>query len=181
MPWTNGAFTVYHGCDEKSARDIKANGVDLNQCRPRTDFGVGFYTTTNRHQAENWANTRVRRMGRKGRHAVATLLTLEVDRTALSACRVMCFVTEGWKSGVPTVQSDYWQFILHCRYGGSNHQLRPGINSNYDVVFGPVSLYPQVLTVQNCDQISFHSTPALLATKVVSIISASSVTAGLFP
>jgi hypothetical protein len=29
--------------------------IDLEKCRPYTDFGKGFYVTKNRHHAENWA------------------------------------------------------------------------------------------------------------------------------
>jgi Protein of unknown function (DUF3990) len=179
MAWTNGAFIVYHGCDQVSASAIQANGIDLTKCRPRTDFGVGFYASTNRHQAENWANTRVRRITRRSRPATAAIVEFEVDRNLLAACTALCFVTEGWKPNSPIVNSDYWQFISYCRGGGGNHLLQPG--PNYDVVWGPVSLYPQILTINNCDQISFHSNKAILATSVIGVISAPPGSGGLFP
>ena len=34
-------------------------------------------------------------------------------------------------------------------------------NKNYDIVFGPVSLWRQRLVIKDCDQISFHTEAAL--------------------
>ncbi len=43
--------------------------------------------------------------------------------------------------------------------GGINHARDEG---PYDVVYGPVALWPQTLAIKDCDQISFH-TPAAIA------------------
>lgn len=51
----NDDLILYHGTDDKSAREIIAHGIDLSLCSPLTDFGRGFYTTTNLEQAKNWA------------------------------------------------------------------------------------------------------------------------------
>ena len=34
-------------------------------------------------------------------------------------------------------------------------------NTNYDVVFGPVTLWPQKLAIKDADQVSFHTKAAL--------------------
>jgi len=60
MPtWNNKPLTVYHGTDDASlgrpgvTQGTVLNGfvVNLSLCRPLTDFGQGFYTTTSLHQA----------------------------------------------------------------------------------------------------------------------------------
>jgi Protein of unknown function (DUF3990) len=157
--WQNGRLSVYHGCDDASARDILANGIDLTKGKPLTDFGKGFYTTTNLHQAKNWANTRIRRLTRIYPQSRATVISLQLDRNLLGERRLLCFVTEG-----SSVSSDYWEFVRFCRttFGGV-HQLsvrgeQPG---NYDLVFGLVSIWPQMLVIKDCDQISFHTNAAL--------------------
>ena len=57
-PWNpdHHEFTrLYHGCLERDAQDILTGGIDLAKSFPDTDFGRGFYTTTPRIQAEDWA------------------------------------------------------------------------------------------------------------------------------
>ena len=46
---------LYHGTSKKSANNIKKHGVDLSYSRKNLDFGVGFYLTTNKGQAKDWA------------------------------------------------------------------------------------------------------------------------------
>jgi hypothetical protein len=87
MAWVNGPLVTYHGCDDISAAAIVTSGIDLSKCRPRTDFGVGFYTTTNRHQANNWANTRVHRLRSSGTVCNAAVLECMVDRNVVRHAR----------------------------------------------------------------------------------------------
>ena len=46
---------LYHGTSKKSANNIKKHGVDLSYSRKNLDFGAGFYLTSNKGQAKNWA------------------------------------------------------------------------------------------------------------------------------
>jgi hypothetical protein len=46
---------VYHG------GSVAIKEIDLQKCRPYTDFGRGFYVTKYRLHAENWAR-------RSGKH-----------------------------------------------------------------------------------------------------------------
>jgi hypothetical protein len=161
MTWTNGPLTLYHGCDDKSARGIidptnpAKHRINLKLCKRRTDFGQGFYTTTNLHQAKNWANLRVKRLkASTPSPPIATVLSFTVDRNNLAGVNMLCFVTEGRIPG----SSDYWDMINACRKGVYNHQLKsPHAVQYYDVVFGVVSLWPQTLVIKDCDQISFHN------------------------
>lgn len=48
---------MYHGTNSAHF-DSLINGVDLNSCKKRTDFGKGFYLTSNFHQASKHAKNR---------------------------------------------------------------------------------------------------------------------------
>jgi len=157
--WQNGHLSTYHGCDDISAQQILANGIDLTKGKPLTDFGQGFYTTTNLHQAKNWANIRVRRLTRRQPTSTATIIRFELDRNLLAQRHLLCFVTEG-----SSISSDYWEFVRYCRKIGHSHKLsikRAEPTTNYDLVFGLVSIWPQTLVIKDCDQISFHTDAAL--------------------
>jgi hypothetical protein len=117
--------------------------------------------TTYLHQAKNWANVRCRLLQRALRSKrprasssppkfyVATVLRFEVSREEIALPEALVFVTEG-------SNPDYWDLVLHCRQGGNGrHRLRGGLY--YDIVYGPVSLWPQTLVIKDCDQISFHN------------------------
>lgn len=146
MPWNNGPLTVYHGCHDLSAVSIRA-GINVTRCRPRTDFGVGFYTTTSYRQAAFWANGQYRRAKRKGMPAsFAEVLQFILPRIPLSNQGSLVFVVEN-------SNPDYWDFVTHNRTGPRPHHAA----ANYDVVYGPVSLWPQLLVIKDCDQISFHN------------------------
>ncbi len=68
--WSNPPLTLYHGTHRTAVGAIPGlpRGApmtifvpDLSRSRRNTDFGLGFYTTTNLQQAEQWANKRVQR------------------------------------------------------------------------------------------------------------------------
>ena len=177
MPWTNGPLVLYHGCDHISADSIMTpvlpnqHGIHLTQSRALTDFGRGFYTTTSLHQAKNWANSRCRRQIHTASSWLATVLSFRVDRNRLAALQTLCFVTE-------SSNTDYWDLVHHCRAGGFH--LLMGHN-NYDVVFGPVSLWPQRLVIKDCDQISFHTPHGLLILPTPSVVAQGTPDSPLLP
>ncbi|MEV0134156.1 polymorphic toxin-type HINT domain-containing protein [Dactylosporangium sp. NPDC050688] len=49
---------VYHGTSKNGAKSVRDNGVDTQYADPDKDFGQGFYTTTDRAQAESWARSK---------------------------------------------------------------------------------------------------------------------------
>lgn len=157
MPWNNGPLTVYHGCDDRSAQNIISSGINLTICKPLTDFGQGFYTTTYLDQAKSWANTRCNRISlRRAGTATSTVLKFDIDRDLLAQQEILFFIIEGG------VNSDYWDFVGHCRTTSLAHGQHKLMNSaNYDVVAGLVSLWPQPLLIKDCDQISFHTSRSL--------------------
>lgn len=153
MPWTNSPLVLFHGTTDSAVSNIMApvapnrHGINLGLCRPLADFGQGFYFTTYLHQAKNWANNRC--LGSlPGSNPIATVLSFDVDRNLLGQLQTLVFLRD---------DSNYWDFVMHCRSGLGPH--RP--TGQYDVVFGPVSLWPQTLVIANCDQISCHTTLAL--------------------
>ncbi len=161
MPWTNGSLTLYHGTTDTAVSALcKPSGalphnIDISLCRAHTDFGQGFYLTTFLQQAEGWADKQFRDLRRRRRVELSTravVLRFEVDRNQLASLLSLCFVTD-------RSNPDYWNFIEHCRTEMGSHLLHG--NKNYDVVFGPVTLWPQRLVIKDADQISFHTKTAL--------------------
>lgn len=179
--WSNGALALFHGTDTRSlsaygslAQSTALSGfaVNLGLCRPLTDFGRGFYTTSSVHQAREWANARARRiaMSRKGSGAAALVLRFDVDRDWLAALAGLTFVR--------AIQ-DYWDFVSHCRMGGAPLQGRA--SGPFDVVFGPVTIWPSRLLIYDCDQISFHTAVAVHGLPVPTVEAVAPTPSGLFP
>ena len=151
MPqWHNNPLQVFHGTDNLSAAALAATGVSLALCRPNTDFGQGFYVTTSLHQARQWANTRVLRIPRA---LVATVVSFDLDRDWIASLDTLAFVRP---------IKDFWDLVTDCRYGFPPHQRSPPHPRPYDVVYGPVTIWPQRLVIADCDQISFHTRRAVV-------------------
>lgn len=159
MPqWFNPPLRAYHGTDTDALgvpygasltrRTMIAFTPNLALCRPFTDFAQGFYLTTRLHQAREWANAKVLRTPAP---TTAVVLEFRLDRDQLAALEAICFVRE---------TSDFWNFVHDCRGGFLSHG-RTYPRGPYDLVYGPVTLWPQRLTISNCDQVSFHTTSAL--------------------
>ena len=152
MSWIHQPLTVYHGCDYVSAAGIAQHGVDLDASRVRNDFGRGFYVTTNEAQAKQWANNKYAFY--ELRASCAAVVSFLVAREQLAELFTMAFVRGGG------AESDYRALVEHCRTGGDHRH--PGRTSAfYDVVYGPVSLYPRVGVKDDFDQISFHTPEAI--------------------
>ena len=160
MLWRNGPLTLYHGTTNDAADAIKEpsrakpHSIDFSHCKPFRDFGRGFYLTTVLRQAESWADMKFKRHTKSKKTACSAVLRFEVDRNQLAPLLSLCFVTEG-----AGPDSDYWDFVQHCRKQKTTHLLQG--DKNYDVVFGPVSLGKQPFVIKDADQVSFHTEAAL--------------------
>lgn len=151
--WTNRPVILYHGTGLQAAQDIAGSGVDLGKVYVRTgcyaDFGLGFYTTENRDQAEAWAIYRYKRQ--------AAIVTFTVDREKLSRLACLAF---------GNATNSFWDLVRHHRLtGGANH-ARPTAPHMYDVVVGPVAKgvdpNPSKCSISNLyDQVSFHTPKAV--------------------
>jgi hypothetical protein len=138
MAWANGPLAVFHGTDSTAALSIRS-GINSAHFRPRTDFGAGSYMTTVLKQAQQWANQQARRSGT----AASEVLEYRLSRNPIEPLAHLTF-TAG--------SADYYDFVAYCRAGEQNHGPYP-CGWPYDIVYDPVSLWPQVLVVANCDQI----------------------------
>lgn len=174
LMWQNDALTVYHGTDLVSANAILHqtpegnHRISLSRCSPITDFGLGFFTTTNLAQAKQWANQRIRNSLSKD-ESVESVIQFVVERSRISALTHMAFVRAG-----SSPNSDFWRLGINCRNGNDHHGLSG--ESFFDVVYGPVSLFPQQLIIADADQISFHTQNALTVLENPTTLSTASPT-----
>lgn len=113
---------LYHGSN------VEVRKPSLLKSRKNTDFGRGFYTTTQREQAEHWTSIKMDRT-KKGRRVVSVF---EVDETILSNLEFKIREFHG--------PDEAWlNFVVNSR---------KGIEHDYDLVFGPVA-NDKVFTVVN--------------------------------
>jgi hypothetical protein len=148
--WKNQDVDLYHGTTVRAAEGIESTGIDLSRCSPLTDFGRGFYTTTLRTQAINWAHNRAALAG-----GDPSLMTFLVDRESLGKLETLFFIRSSFNS------DEFWSFIWHCRSGKLGHRFG-SVVAFYDLVVGPVAAFwDQRLAIQDTDQISFHTDGAV--------------------
>jgi hypothetical protein len=107
---------VYHG------GYILINEINLEKCRPYTDFGKGFYVTKYKHHAENWAQKSGKRNNTAG--YITTFNFLE-SSFVNHICKKKYFdgYTEEWLD-----------FIVNNRNVEKLEQAR-----DFDIVEGPVA------------------------------------------
>lgn len=147
---------VYHGSLNRVKKPIIERG------RPSTDFGKGFYTTTNFEQAKRWALNKQRT---EGGNAKGIVSIYEIDDNLLDNKKYSIK-----KFGAP--DGEWLSFVVSCRRS---------ITHQYDIVFGAVAndkIYTtitlfesQVLTADETvarlkvndyyNQISFHTDNAI--------------------
>lgn len=144
--WTNQRVTLYHGTLDIYVRSV-IGGITSSRGRAHTDFGQGFYTTTVELQARAWAW----QLSQRRPDTSAAVIRFDVDRDALAKLECLWFVRGSSNA------NDFWSLIFHCRNGRTAHARPPG-SGWYDVVVGPVAMsWRQRLTINDADQVSFHS------------------------
>lgn len=149
--WNSQEIVLYHGTLDIDVPSIMQH-VDPTVCRFLTDFGRGFYTTTNLQQAEHWA----RDLARQTAGGAAAVLSFAVDRDALAKLECLIFV----RASVNAV--DFWSFVQYCRTVAGDHN-RPR-SRWYDIVAGPVTgSWQKQTTIPDSDQFSFHTGEAARA------------------
>jgi hypothetical protein len=170
--WTNGDITLYHGCTDQSLQPMLStgiltdsihHGIDLAQGASRAEFGQGFYSSTWLDQAKFWANRQARRL-RSRSHKIsarAVVLSFAANRNELAKLQSLVFTNEN---------ADFWPFVKYCRSGNLPHGRHPWPSNSYDVVFGPVSIWPQLMVIKDADQVSFHTAEALKVVKSLQIV-----------
>ena len=127
---------VYHGSNVEVRKPI------LLRSRKKTDFGRGFYTTTQKEQAEHWTTIKKDR-AKAGRRVVSVF---EVDDAILTDPELKIREFHG--------PDEAWlNFVVDSR---------KGIEHDYDLVFGPVA-NDKVFTVVNLYESGVLDAPAAIA------------------
>jgi hypothetical protein len=171
MPWSNPDILLHHGTSLAYAQNIKLHGIQPGKFKSRTDFGPGFYTTSNLTQATQMALRHIKLAAVKKQTIQGAILSYRIKRDDLARLDTLSFVRP------EDSHTDLWNFIGHCRSGAAQHRAAAnGLPAYYDIVIGPVAqnwlLHPY-FCIPSFDQVSFH-TPralALLQKPIVNIVS----------
>ena len=127
---------VYHGSN------VEVRNPSLLKSRKKTDFGRGFYTTTQKEQAEHWTSIKIDR-AKTGRRIVSVF---EVDDALLTNPELKIREFHG--------PDEAWlNFVVDSR---------KGVEHDYDMVFGPVA-NDKVFTVVNLYESGVLDAPAAIA------------------
>ena len=127
---------VYHGSN------VEVRKPSLLKSRKNTDFGRGFYTTTQKEQAEHWTSIKIDR-AKKGRRIVSIF---EIDDNLLTNSELKIREFHG--------PDEAWlNFVVDSR---------KGVEHDYDMVFGPVA-NDKVFTVVNLYESGVLDAPAAIA------------------
>jgi hypothetical protein len=99
---------VYHGTE--STYSGQFGNIDLGRCSQYTDFGHGFYTTSNYHQALNLARKKVRFLKRyeKNEDIKPMVVTFQIDTEKLK--RLDGIIFEGYVK-------EWIEFVYNNRIG----------------------------------------------------------------
>jgi hypothetical protein len=153
---------VYHG----SLNRVKKPNVDRG--RPNTDFGKGFYATTNFEQAKRWAINKQKTIGKE---AKAIVNTYEVDDNLLNDERYNI-------KKFDSPNGEWLSFVISCRrFVPHQYDLVFGAVAN-DKIYATITLYEsQILTAEETvarlkvneyyNQISFHTNEAINELKFI--------------
>jgi Protein of unknown function (DUF3990) len=147
--WNDQNILLYHGTSDLWTGSI-LQAVDLTKARPLTDFGLGFYTTTNLDQARRWAITVARIWG-----GSAAVIEFSVERNALAKLECLVFVR------ADMMATDFWSIVQYCKTipGDHNRAYQAGY---YDIVAGPVpGDWKKQTVIRDSDQLSFHTNAAV--------------------
>lgn len=142
---------LYHGSN------VEVRNPSLRYGRNKTDFGKGFYTTTQKEQAEKWTEIKLDR-AKTGKKIVSVY---EVDDALLANSELRIREFHG-------VDAAWLDFVVGCRKGQvHDYDLVQGPVAN-DKVFTTVNLFEsgvlsaeaailQLKAYKTYDQLSFHT------------------------
>ena len=136
---------IYHGSDEV------VSAVDLLKGEPKKDFGQGFYTTTDRIQAEKFARLKTNRVGGTKGHVSVFAFKKQ------PGLRIKRFISSN---------EEWFDFVLHNRgyYRLSSFKM-PEV---FDIIIGPVA-NDAVGTVLNLFVSGTYGNPDTLEAKKTAI------------
>ncbi|MDR2109172.1 MAG: DUF3990 domain-containing protein [Coriobacteriales bacterium] len=146
-------LVLYHG----SNRDFAS--VSLDKSRDRRDFGKGFYTTTIKSQAEQWANNLRTRYGGQGRF----LYVFEFDWSDELKYKVFEGLNLEWLEMVR--ENRMLGGLQHAsdvvRGPVANDDTMPTLALYVDGLLSADAALTQLAYFKANDQVSLHTTAAL--------------------
>jgi hypothetical protein len=116
---------LYHGSNLQIEKPLLLNA------RHSTDFGTGFYTTTNYNQAADFAKRVV-----KFRNGVAIVNIYELNEKKIKENLVLQFEKPN---------ADWLHFVV-------NNRMLKSVETNFDIVIGPVAnddVYETIIAFEN--------------------------------
>lgn len=120
----------YHGTIETHAYEIKED-IDLEKCRYSTDFGKGFYMTTNIDQAKYWARKKSEIQKKfHNIHVQPAIVIVELETVALKT-----FLKDGNGKLFKEPNDEWANFVYECRKNGESEKLL----HDYTFVAGPLA------------------------------------------
>lgn len=128
---------LYHGSV------VEVRKPSLRYARKKTDFGRGFYTTTQKEQAEHWTTIKIDRAKDAKRKVVSVY---EFDEAILAVPDIKIREFKG-------ADEAWLDFVVNSR---------KGVQHDYDLVFGPVA-NDKVFTVVNLYESGVLDAPAAIA------------------
>lgn len=128
---------LYHGSV------VEVRKPSLRYARKKTDFGRGFYTTTQKEQAEHWTTIKIDRAKDAKRKVVSVY---EFDEAILAEPDINIREFKG-------ADEAWLNFVVDSR---------KGVQHDYDLVFGPVA-NDKVFTVVNLYESGVLDAPAAIA------------------
>ena len=163
-PWIGSPFSRYvelwHGCLKSDVKSIR-KGIDPTKGNPVSDFGRGFYTSTVKRQAREWAWKRwADSKGKlRGTGGAPLVVRFRIPLEQLAVLDSLVFVVGNHE------QDRFWSFVHHCRQSTTRivrahgHPAHKAPDDWYDVVWGPVAAFwTQRVLMDSADQVSFHTT-----------------------
>lgn len=149
--WRNQDLVLFHATTLEAAENIRDRGVRFITRSQTSEFGQGFYATTNIEQARDFARKKEKNAGQP-----RSIVSFSIDRERLARLDTLAFV-RGSEDAL-----DFWSLVRYCRSGGEGHGRPPDRVGCYDVIFAPVTRNWSMLRLhRDFDQVSFHTTAAL--------------------
>lgn len=176
---------VYHGTISVYKESLLA-GIDIKRGFISTDFGQGFYTTSNFEQAKKLAHDRARAYNKRNRNksqAMPMVLAYRVNKSKLSKCRGLIFAypDEKWKEfvynnrvGIDFSVSKYYNndgkynYVYGC-VADSNITEMVGYVKRQQITYGDFVDSLKALKQNDFNQLSFHTSDAVSALDLLEV------------
>lgn len=124
-------LTDYNGKEIYHGGVYVVTDIDLNKSKSGSDFGVAFYMTTSKSQAESWALSKYKRSNAKEKQAIVNVY--EISTFDDLNCLIFSEANEDWLDFIVENRINYSRINTH----------------KYDVVIGPVADDDTQVVIEN--------------------------------